>query len=72
MKPLTEANTTITFENPVDLLTSGVTMDTKSVQVLAMSYMMYKIGKYKYFSSCGNYHINNRLKNYLCESISRS
>ena len=50
MASFTEDNATVTLGNPVDLVTSDVAMDTKSVQVLAMSYMMYKIGKHKSFS----------------------
>ena len=50
MPSLTENNTTVTLGNSVDLVTSGTAIETESVQILAMSYMMYKIGKYSYLS----------------------
>ena len=50
MPSLSENNTTVTLGNSVDLVTSGDAIETKSVQVLAMSYMMYKIGTYSYVS----------------------
>ena len=42
---LSEGNTTA-FHG-VDLVSSGAVMDTGSVQVLAMSHVMYKIGTFK-------------------------
>ena len=42
---LSKGNTTVTLGYRIDLVNNDVPMDTRSVQVLAMSYLMYKIGK---------------------------